>query len=163
MKCGDDVIVYYERKYVNDFEDAFKIIHSTPVGKRNILFNFYEPDNFIFDSMILDENSKILVLIKFTCNKNAKENYTVLCNSLNSSMRKKTKKQEEKYSNFFEMIEKLNIANKFVFQWLTNECYPELLEKYDRFLAKNNELVNPKKFVMYHYSQDLLDEIAKNK
>ena len=150
------IIDYDDILYVYDCNEALNFIQKNSYRKKQqILFHFLQPDHFAFNSMIFNKIKKVLVLIKITFDKEECEYYELLWNFMKLKATNENKLKYKKYADFFQKIKEKNLANEYIFQWLTNENYVEIKKKIENFHGKYKKA--KKKFPIYHYYQQLID------
>lgn len=108
--------------------------------------------------MIYDGETKNLILIQITINKNHDIHYDTLEKLIKSNdlqLKPGERKKYEKHKNFFQCIKEL--VSKYFFQWMTNKKYDELIQKSDK--AKEN-MQDPNFFQIIPFDKNLIDEIG---
>ena len=141
-----------EASYHYDCTKTLKEIVYCQKKKACKVFHYLEPDHFAFNSLLYDGASKILILIKTTTNPEAGCPYDQLYGFI-------TTKPEEsnKYHEFFNNLVNSGLVDRFVFQWMTDGKYEDIMENSAKFME--NKMVNKKFFRIENYSEDLLDAL----
>ena len=129
----------------------------------SILCHFLQSNHFAFDSMLYDGKTQTLIFIQITIDKNHKIHYDKIENFIkNKPAQLKIEKKKEyfkKYIIFFEELNKMKLVKKYVYQWITNQIYYELINNSDK---KKENLEDPTFLEIFPYYKDLINEINKH-
>ena len=149
---------YKEIMEVYDCMSAFKVINESPNGRKSILFHFIQENHIAIDSMIYDENLKIMLLIQITKNSTHDDYYDLiwqLINNENPTINKK-KTQEILLKKFFDSLRNADLVRRFDFQWLTPQKFSEIEKRKNEFFKNKIQKDVTEKFQICTFSKDLI-------
>lgn len=161
---GDQFRVDISRKHY--FYDCLSTLQELIFCKEwssSILCHFLQPNHFAFDSMVYDGDTQTMILIQITLDKNHEIHYDKIVSFIkNQKIQLKFGEKTgffKKYQLFFKQLNQLNLVKKYVFQWMTNKKFDELIKKSNK--EKENLLKDKDLLEIFPFDKYLINEIDR--
>ena len=161
---GDKIKIEILKKHY--FYDCLTTLQELSFCKENclsILCHFLQSNHFAFDSMLYDGETQILILIQITIDKNHEIHYDKIEDFIKNrpGQLKIGEKKDyfSKYILFFKELNKMKLVKKYVYQWMTNKIYDEIIKNSDKEKKKLEEQTI---LEIFPFHKDLINEINKH-
>lgn len=115
--------------------------------------------------MLYDGDTQTLILFQITIDKNHKIHYDKIEHFIKSNSEQlqlkigEKKEYFDKYIRFFKELQNLKLVKKYIYQWMTNRIYDELIEKSHQ---EKKKLKEPTYLEIFPFHKNLINEINKN-